>query len=140
MNTEVPLFYYFMFICTSFGSKISGFQRNGQNEIVWDVGQCIIDHRLTNDLSHFIMYHIDSNNIFTIWAPNETSISVQFIKPLHIVQVSWPYFILLNNILRLLKSRKYDFWIKATTYLFPKVIWRSVRQHIKIHVIFKHNQ
>ena len=26
MNTEGPLFYYYMFICGSFGSKISGFQ------------------------------------------------------------------------------------------------------------------
>ena len=26
INTEGPLFYYFMFICASFGSKISGFQ------------------------------------------------------------------------------------------------------------------
>ena len=27
MNTEGPLFYYYMFICGSFGSKISGFQQ-----------------------------------------------------------------------------------------------------------------
>jgi len=27
MNTEGPLFYYYMFICASFGSKISGFQK-----------------------------------------------------------------------------------------------------------------
>ena len=27
MNTEGPLFYYYMFICGSFGSKISGFQK-----------------------------------------------------------------------------------------------------------------
>ena len=27
MNTEGPLFYYYMFICASLGSKISGFQQ-----------------------------------------------------------------------------------------------------------------
>ena len=26
-ETEAPLFYYYMFICASFGSKISGFQK-----------------------------------------------------------------------------------------------------------------
>ena len=34
INTEGPLFYYFMFICASFGSKISGFQETFDQKYV----------------------------------------------------------------------------------------------------------
>ena len=34
MNTEGPLFYYYMFICGSFGSKISGFQHSQSLNLV----------------------------------------------------------------------------------------------------------
>ena len=41
MNTEGPLFYYYMFICGSLGSKISGFQYN----ITYEYDDTFLDPR-----------------------------------------------------------------------------------------------
>ena len=51
MNTEGPLFNYYMFICASFGSKISGFQHI-LGTLFLNLNTIILGHGLQNYQAH----------------------------------------------------------------------------------------